>query len=327
MILVTGGAGFIGSVLVGELNKLGHKNIVIVDRLRDTAKWRNLRNLKYEEYIHADDLFLPEYADILDNLDCIYHIGACSATTQMDMDYLMRNNVLYSKNLFNLATELQIPFIYASSAATYGAGEFGYNDDHESIPKYKPLNPYGYSKQLFDEWVLEQENTPSHWFGLKFFNVYGPNEYHKEEMRSLVHKAYGQILESGKVKLFKSHKEGFKDGEQLRDFIYVKDVVRAIIELGKPTSANGSGIYNLGAGKARSFYDLMVATFKAMGKEVNVEFIDMPVSIRNQYQYYTEANMEKFFQLLPNFKFSTLEEGVTDYVTSYLQKEDPNYNG
>ncbi|EQC46117.1 ADP-glyceromanno-heptose 6-epimerase [Bacteriovorax sp. Seq25_V] len=327
MILVTGGAGFIGSVLVGELNKLGHKNIVIVDRLRDTTKWRNLRNLKYAEYIHADDLFLPEYADILDNLSCIYHIGACSATTQMDMDYLMRNNVLYSKNLFNLATELQIPFIYASSAATYGAGEFGYNDDHESIPKYKPLNPYGYSKQLFDEWVLDQENTPAHWFGLKFFNVYGPNEYHKEEMRSLVHKAHGQILETGKVKLFKSHKEGFKDGEQLRDFIYVKDVVRAIIELGKPSSAKGSGIYNLGAGKARSFYDLMVATFKAMGKEVNVEFIDMPMSIRNQYQYFTEANMEKFFKLLPDFKFSTLEEGVTDYVTSYLQKEDPNYNG
>lgn len=325
MILVTGGAGFIGSVLVSKLNKLGHKDIVIVDRLRDTSKWHNLKKLKYDEYIHADDFFLPEYADIHDQLTAIFHIGACSATTQKDMDFLMRNNVNFSKNLFNMAKELSIPFIYASSAATYGDGEQGYDDDHEKLPNLMPLNPYGYSKQLFDEWALNQETKPAHWFGLKFFNVYGPNEYHKEDMRSLVHKAFGQINESGLVKLFKSHKDGFKDGEQLRDFIYVEDVANAMVELLKPTSAHASGIYNLGTGTARSFHDLVLATFKAMDKTANIEFIDMPLSIRAQYQYFTQANMTKFHKLLPNFKFYSLEEGVSDYVKNYLMKQDANY--
>lgn len=325
MILVTGGAGFIGSVLVSKLNKLGHKNIVIVDRLRDTTKWHNLKKLKYDEYIHADDFFLPEYADIHDGLKMIFHIGACSATTQKDMDFLMRNNVNFSKNLFNMAKELSIPFIYASSAATYGDGEQGYSDDHAKIPSLMPLNPYGYSKQLFDEWVLNQEVKPAHWFGLKFFNVYGPNEYHKEDMRSLVHKAFGQINETGVVKLFKSHKEGFKDGQQLRDFVYAPDVANAMIEMMKPQNASGSGIYNLGTGVARSFYDLVMATFKAMNKTPNIEFIDMPLSIRNQYQYFTQADMTKFHKLMPEFKFSTLEDGISDYVVNYLLKQDANY--
>lgn len=327
MIIVTGGAGFIGSILVGELNKMGREDIIIVDRLAETNKWRNIRNLKYADYIHADELFLPEYADVLDNASCIYHIGACSATTEMDMDYLMKNNVLYSKNLFQLAVELDIPFIYASSAATYGDGELGYKDNHDGIPALKPMNPYGYSKQLFDEWVLKQELHPKLWFGFKFFNVYGPNEYHKEDMRSLVHKAFGQINDSGKVRLFKSHKEGFEDGKQLRDFIYVVDVVRAMIEMNNPENVDHSGIYNLGTGQADSFYNLAVATFKAMGKEPNIEFFDMPERLRGQYQYFTEADMTKFKEVLPSFTFMGLEEGVKDYVVNYLLKEDPHYNG
>jgi len=323
MILVTGGAGFIGSVLVRELNKLGRRDIVIVDRLREASKWKNLAGAKFEEYIHADDFLSEVHADIHREITIIFHIGACSSTTERDVDYLMANNVDYSKSLFLLATERGIPFIYASSAATYGAGEQGYVDSHQDLEKLRPLNPYGYSKQLFDEWVLRQKETPPLWFGLKFFNVFGPNEYHKEEMRSLVHKAYGQILETGKVKLFKSHKEGFKDGEQLRDFIYVADVVRAMIQM--KDCKSGSGIYNMGTGIARSFYDLVGNTFTAMGKKVNVEFIDMPESIRNQYQYFTQAEMKKFNELLPTFKFMSLEEAVQDYVKNYLMKENPYY--
>lgn len=323
MILVTGGAGFIGSVLVRELNNQGHEDLVIVDRLRETDKWLNLRKAKYSEYIYADELFSEPYESILSNLTHIFHIGACSSTTERDMDYLMSNNVNYSQALFELATQLNIPFVYASSAATYGAGEQGYNDEHDSIKGLKPLNPYGYSKQLFDEWALKQTQTPPAWYGLKFFNVYGPNEYHKEEMRSLIHKAHGQINESGLVKLFKSHRDDFEDGKQLRDFIYVKDIVNVMLEL-KDIKTN-SGIYNLGTGKARSFYDLIDNTFKAMGKKTKVEFIDMPMSIRNQYQYFTEANMEKLKKLLPDFKFTSLEDGVSDYVSNYLEKEDPYY--
>lgn len=322
MILVTGGAGFIGSVLVAELNRLGETDIVIVDRLEKSVKWKNLRDLKYREYIHADELFSGDYDDLISETDIIYHMGACSATTELDMDYLMKNNVQYSKALFQFAATKNVPMIYASSAATYGDGEFGYDDNEEELPKLRPLNPYGYSKQLFDEWVLRETTAkPDHWFGLKFFNVFGPNEYHKEEMRSLVHKAYGQILETGKVKLFKSHKDGFKDGEQLRDFIYVKDVVRVMIEFSYTDKAQFSGIYNLGTGKARSFKDLVLATFKAMGKNPDIEYIDMPMSIRNQYQYFTEANTEKLLSALPGFKFSDLEAAVYDYVTNYLVKE------
>ncbi len=244
----------------------------------------------------------------------------------MDMDYLMKNNVLYSKNLFELARDLKVPFIYASSAATYGDGELGYDDDHEKVSGFKPLNPYGYSKQLFDEWVLAHEDRPSHWFGLKYFNVFGPNEYHKDDMSSLVFKAYHQILETGKVRLFKSHKEGFEDGKQLRDFVYVRDIVNAMVEMMDSKHASSSGIYNMGTGTANSFYDLAVHTFKAMGKEQNIEFFDMPERLRKQYQYFTEANMTKFNSLLPEFTFNPLDKAVHDYVTNYLMKEDPHYN-
>lgn len=322
MILVTGGAGFIGSVLVAELNRLGETDIVIVDRLEKSVKWKNLRDLKYREYIHADELFSGDYDDLISETDIIYHMGACSSTTELDMDFLMKNNVQYSKALFQFAATKNVPMIYASSAATYGAGEFGYDDNEDELHKLRPLNPYGYSKQLFDEWVLRETTAkPDHWFGLKFFNVFGPNEYHKEEMRSLVHKSYGQINNSGQVQLFKSHKDGFKDGEQLRDFIYVKDVVRVMIEFSYTDKAQFSGIYNLGTGKARSFKDLVLATFKAMGKNPNIEYIDMPMSIRNQYQYFTEANTEKLLCALPGFKFTDLEAAVHDYITNYLAKE------
>lgn len=324
MILVTGGAGFIGSVIVKELNMLGREDILIVDRLSDSEKWHNLLGLKYQEYIHAGTLF-DDGQDIMSEVDFIFHMGACSATTEKDMDYLMSNNVDYSKALFSYATAAGIPIVYASSAATYGVGELGYSDQHEKIPKYRPLNRYGYSKQLFDEWVLKQEEKPAHWFGVKFFNVYGPNEYHKKEMRSLVHKAYGEILEKGQVKLFKSHRPEFKDGEQLRDFVYVKDAARALINMMNPSSARFSGIYNIGTGQARSFKDLMTATFKAMGRESKIDFIDMPENLRSQYQYYTQADMTKFQQFLPKFKWMSVEEGVSDYVKNHLMSERTYY--
>lgn len=323
MILVTGGAGFIGSVLIKELNKAGRTDIIVVDRLRDTTKWKNLASSKFEEYVHADEFLTEQYTDLHREISFIFHIGACSSTTEMNMDYLMVNNVDYSKSLYMLALERGIPFIYASSAATYGNGDLGYNDDHQTIPKLRPMNPYGYSKQLFDEWVLKQKEQPPVWFGLKYFNVFGPNEYHKEDMRSLVHKAYGQILDKGQVKLFKSHREGFKDGEQLRDFVYVVDIVMAMLEMMK--CQNGSGIYNMGTGSERSFLDLVNATFDSMGKPRKVEFIDMPESIRSQYQYFTKANMAKFHQLLPQFKFRSLEDAVKDYVVNFLMKDNQYY--
>ena len=324
MILITGGAGFIGSVLAKKLNDLGHEDLVIVDKLESSTKWKNLRGIKYSEYIHADELFAGEYDDLIAEADLVFHMGACSATTEKDVDFLMRNNVAYTKALFRFAAAKNIPFIYASSAATYGEGEQGYSDDHSKIPSLVPMNPYGYSKQLVDEWILKEEHKPDHWFGLKFFNVYGPNEYHKEDMRSLVHKAFEQIQQMGSVKLFKSHRSDFKDGEQLRDFIYVKDVVQAMLLLADPDKSAHSGIYNLGTGKARSFHDLVKATFKAMNKEAKIEFIDMPESIRGQYQYFTEADMTKMKKALPEMTFTSLEEGVADYVQNHLMKPNPH---
>jgi len=318
MILVTGGAGFIGSVLVSELNKYRREDIIIVDRLEATSKWKNLRGLKYIEYIHADELFNGEFDELISEVEVIFHMGACSSTTEKDMDYLFKNNVDYSKALFRFAATKNIPFIYASSAATYGSEEKNFSDDHDRMEHLMPLNPYGYSKLLVDQWILKEEARPSLWFGFKFFNVYGPNEYHKEEMRSLVHKAFEQIKSTGKVKLFKSYRNEFKDGEQLRDFVYVKDVVRAMIEFSQVTDETLSGIYNLGSGNADSFKNLVEATFKAMDLPTNIEFIEMPESMRGQYQYFTEADMKKFLSVLPHFKFAPIEEGVRDYVKNHL---------
>lgn len=323
MIIVTGGAGFIGSVLVKELNLKGHRDILIVDRLESDDKWKNLRGLQYIDYLHADDMFSLE-EEVWDGVSAIYHMGACSSTTERNMDFLWENNVSFSRSLFQIATIKNIPIAYASSAATYGDGEDGYSDDHTKIHELLPLNGYGWSKQVVDQWVLEQEDHPDYWFGLKFFNVFGPNEYHKEEMRSLVHKAYGQIQDTGKVKLFKSHRDDFKDGEQLRDFVYVKDVVKAMVLLMENKVPGSSGIYNMGTGECRTFLDLVRATFKAMGKEENIQFIDMPESIRDQYQYFTKAEMGKFKQVFPEFSFSSLEDAVKDYVTQHLMAKNPH---
>lgn len=323
MILVTGAAGFIGSVLIKELNLKGREDLILVDRLGSDEKWKNLRGKTFIEYIHADELFSGAWDEVLTGVSAIYHLGACSSTTERDMDFLMENNVNFSKNLFDLAIERDLPIIYASSAATYGGIEEGFDDEHGKISTLRPLNAYGYSKQLFDEWVMKLEKLPTKWYGIKFFNVFGPNEYHKEEMRSLVHKAYGQIEDSGQVKLFKSHRPDFENGKQLRDFVYVKDCVRALLEMMEAKGDNG--IYNLGTGQASTFNMLVDLTFKALKKTTRIEYIDMPASFRDQYQYYTQANMDKFNKLLPDFKFGSLEDSIKDYVTNHLIKDDAHY--
>jgi ADP-L-glycero-D-manno-heptose 6-epimerase len=319
MIVVTGAAGFIGSVLVKHLNDLGHQDLVLVDDFGTDNRYLNLRGLKYSEFINIDNFFAHHIWKAPVKIEAIYHMGACSDTTELNMDFLLKNNVHYTNQIFELCSKHKIPVCYASSAATYGSGENGYDDDHKKIEKLRPLNKYGYSKQLSDEWVLSQKKTPPKWFGVKFFNVYGPQEYHKGKMSSVVFQAFNQIKTDGKVKLFKSYKKGFKDGEQLRDFVYVVDVVKAMV--GLINSKAPSGIYNLGTGHARSFHDLVKATFKAMDKKPNIEFIEMPNELKNQYQYFTEAKMKKLHLALPKFKFHSLEEGISDYVKNYLNNE------
>ena len=329
MYIVTGAAGFIGSCIVKALNDKGITDIICVDRLEDDDKWLNLRGLYYSEYIHADEFI---QSDVLysvfeeEDIKAVYHMGACSSTTERDVDYLMYNNVDYTKILFTVCTEYDIPLVYASSAATYGAGENGYSDVHDGIDKLMPLNAYGYSKQLVDEWALKQEDTPSKWYGVKFFNVYGPNEYHKGNMKSVVAQAYKQIGDTGKMKLFKSYNDKYTDGGQLRDFVYVKDCVNAMLKLTHDEHKGSSGIINLGTGKARSFKDLVGATFSAMDKKEIVEYIEMPESLRDQYQYFTEAKMDKISQIFPDFKFHSLEEGVKDYITNHLSQKDQRLN-
>lgn len=324
MILVTGAAGFIGSVIVKELNSRGIFDLILCDHFESGDKWKNLRNLKFDSFVQVEDLFNHPIWKKAGGLKAIYHMGACSDTTELNMDFLYKNNTEFTNQLLALSAAKNIPIVYASSAATYGAGEQGYSDDHKGIFKLKPLNKYGYSKQLSDEWILKQKKKPKVWFGVKFFNVFGPNEYHKGKMSSVVYQSFNQIRDVGFVKLFKSHRDDYKDGEQLRDFVYVKDVVRAMIELieagkKKPTL---SGIYNLGTGEARSFHDLVKATFSAMDKEANINFIDMPAELRNQYQYFTQADMTKLKKALPKFKFMKLEDAVNDYVREHLSQPD-----
>lgn len=324
MILVTGAAGFIGSVIVKQLNDKGIEDLLLCDHFESGDKWKNLRGLKYDSFVQVEDLFNHPIWKKQGGLKAIYHMGACSDTTELDMDFLYENNTQYTNELLTLAAQKNIPIVYASSAATYGAGEQGYVDDHKGIPSLKPLNKYGYSKQLSDEWILKQKKKPKVWFGVKFFNVFGPNEYHKGKMSSVVFQSFNQIKEVGEVKLFKSHRPDYKDGEQLRDFVYVKDVVRAMIELieaGKKKPSL-SGIYNLGTGEARSFHDLVKATFTAMDIKPKIKFIDMPLELRNQYQYYTQAEMGKLKKALPKFKFMKLEDAVDDYVRNHLAQAD-----
>lgn len=316
MIIITGGAGFIGSVLVSRLNQAGINDIVIVDSLKQSEKWKNLIGKKYSLYIDKSELF--SFLKGLNQIDCIIHMGACSSTTEKDADYLIVNNYRYSITLADFAIMNKIRFIYASSAATYGDGAQGFNDDHELSGFLRPLNMYGYSKQMMDEWVL-QNDYADQVVGLKFFNVFGPNEYHKGDMSSVVFKSYYQILKEGKINLFKSYHTEFSDGEQRRDFIYVKDCAEIIYQLIQQKEING--IYNLGTGRSRSWNDLAKGVFMAMGKEINIDYIEMPEHLKQKYQYYTEANMSKFLKSGLEFKFTSLEDSIKDYVQNYLMKD------
>ncbi|MGM0509278.1 MAG: ADP-glyceromanno-heptose 6-epimerase [Fusobacteriota bacterium] len=319
MILVTGAAGFIGSAIVWGLNEQGIEDIIVSDKFHKKDKWLNLVKRDIYDWVDRENLF--EYLEKEENdIEAIIHMGACSATTEKDVDFLMSNNYEYSKKLWKFCAKKQIKYIYASSAATYGSGELGY-DDKKDISKLKPLNPYGYSKHLFDMWAKKQELKPSQWFGLKFFNVYGPNEYHKGRMASVIHHTYYQAKDTGEMKLFKSHKKEYKNGEQLRDFVYVKDVINVINFLLNNEDLS-STILNVGTGEARSFKDLAKATMESMGIEPNIEYIDMPVDIRDKYQYYTKAKMEKLKEMGYKKEFYSLEQGIKDYVQNYLMKED-----
>ncbi len=315
MIVVTGAAGFIGSCLVGRLNKAGYTNIVVVDDFSKTEKDGNLEGKTILAKVGRND-FIQWLNDFGSEVEFIYHIGARTDTTEFDTAIFDRLNLNYSKDVWNACVKFDIPLVYASSAATYGLGEFGYKDDHAIIPKLKPLNPYGDSKNDFDIWLLEQDEQPPFWAGLKFFNVYGPNEFHKGRMASVIFHAHKQIGETNAMKLFRSHNPDYKDGEQLRDFIYVKDVIEVCLYLME--SSPESGIYNLGSGKARTFLDLVKNTFKAMGKEEAISFIDTPADIRDKYQYFTEADMTKLIESGYDKGFHSLEEGVKDYVENYL---------
>lgn len=315
MIIVTGAAGFIGSCLIKKLNSENFNAIVAVDKFEDETKNKNLVGAKLKEKIDRD-VFMEWLDQNNETVEFIFHIGARTDTAEFDMDLLHQLNTEYTKEIWKRCVSYQIPLVYASSAATYGLGEEGYDDNESTIQKLQPLNPYGVSKQEFDVWAFSQKDKPFYWAGLKFFNVYGPNEYHKGRMASVILHAFKQISATNKMKLFKSHNPKFKDGEQMRDFVYVKDVVEVCYYL--MHHRKNSGIYNLGSGKARTFLDLTRNVFKAMDKKEDIEFIDTPEDIRDKYQYFTEANMEKLKSVGYDKSFSTLEEGVSDYVKNYL---------
>jgi ADP-L-glycero-D-manno-heptose 6-epimerase len=315
MIVVTGAAGFIGSCMLSKLNSEGFKDVVLVDDFSSEEKNRNFEGKTYSEKVDRANFF----SWIDDNhkfIQFVFHMGARSATTGFPKEVYDKLNLDYSKTLWNKCVQYGLPLVYASSAATYGLGELGYNDEHEIVEQLHPLNLYGESKNDFDKWALKQEKQPYFWAGLKFFNVYGPNEFHKGRMASVILHAFNQIKATGKMKLFKSHHPKFPDGGQTRDFVYVKDLVEVMYFL--MHHRKDSGLYNVGTGLGRTFLDLTLNTFKAMGVTENIEFIDTPVDIRDKYQYFTEANMQKLRSIGYNKAFYTLEEGVHDYVTNYL---------
>lgn len=318
MIIVTGAAGFIASCLVSKLNQEGYKDIVLVDDFSDETKNRNIDGKLFTEKVDRKFFFtwLEENHKMV---QFIFHIGARTDTTEFNTQIFDELNLNYTKTVWNLCVKHGIPLVYASSAATYGMGEFGYEDTHEIVNKLKPLNPYGDSKNDFDKWALTQANQPYFWAGLKFFNVYGPNEYHKGRMASVIFHAFNQINKTGDMKLFASHNPNYKDGEQLRDFVYVKDVIEVCMFL--LHNRKNSGLYNLGSGKARTFLDLVNTTFSALGKQANVSFIPTPEDIRDKYQYFTEANMKKLKSIGYDKTFYTLEEGINDYVKNYLMNK------
>lgn len=315
MIVVTGAAGFIGSNLVRKLNDEGYKDIILVDDFSRADKNRNLENKQIKEKIHRD-VFFQWFAENRYSVEFVFHLGARTDTTEFNKEIFDKLNFEYSRKIWSICASSNIPLIYASSAATYGRGEYGYRDDHDLAFKLKPLNPYGESKNEFDKWVMQQETQPDYWAGIKFFNVYGPNEYHKGRMASVIFHAYNQIRQTGKMRLFRSHRDDYEDGEQLRDFIYVKDVVRVLYFLMQKGST--CGLYNLGTGRARTFNDLVKNTFRAMGVREKIEYIDTPDDIRDTYQYFTEAEMDKLKSIGYKDQFFTLEEGIEDYVRNYL---------
>ncbi|MCE7863590.1 MAG: ADP-glyceromanno-heptose 6-epimerase [Bacteroidetes bacterium CHB5] len=315
MIIVTGAAGFIGSYLIQRLNQDNYNAIIAVDKFTNEAKNKNLIGAKIQERIDRD-LFLTWLDRNYETVEFIFHIGARTDTTEFNLDLLHSLNTEYTKEIWKRCCNYQIPLVYASSAATYGLGEFGYDDDESKIPQLKPLNPYGVSKQEFDVWALQQPHKPFFWAGLKFFNVYGPNEYHKGRMASVIWHAYNQISQTGKMKLFKSHHPDYKDGEQKRDFIYVKDVAEVCLFF--MHHRKHSGIYNLGSGQARTFNDLANAVFRALDKPVQIEYIDTPIDIRDKYQYFTEARMEKLKQAGYSKNFHDLNRGVQEYIRTLV---------
>ncbi|HNQ61328.1 MAG TPA: ADP-glyceromanno-heptose 6-epimerase [Bacteroidia bacterium] len=317
MIIVTGAAGFIGSCLVRKLNDEGFNDLILVDDFSSTEKAANLTGKIFTAQVDRK-IFHTWLRDNHKMVQFIYHIGARTDTTEFNTAIFDELNLNYTKNIWNLCVEFGLPLVYASSAATYGEGEHGYKDDHAIVEKLTPLNPYGESKNNFDKWALKQEKQPYFWVGLKFFNVYGPNEYHKGRMASVIFHAFNQIKKNGSMKLFKSHRPDYKDGEQLRDFVYVKDVVEICYFF--LHHRKDSGLYNLGSGKARTFLALATNTFSSLGLAPKIDFIDTPEDIRGKYQYFTEADMTKIKKIGYKREFYTLEQGVNDYVTNYLEK-------
>lgn len=318
MIIVTGAAGFIASCLVSRLNAANFNDIVVVDNFSVAKKENNLKGKKIKEFVDRDNLF-NWLEENYEEVEFFFHLGARTDTTEFNKDVFDLLNLNYSKKVWNACCEYQIPLVYASSAATYGAGVLGYDDDEATVPLLQPLNPYGESKNDFDKWALEQTAKPFFWAGLKFFNVYGPNEYHKGKMASVIFHAFKQIRDKASLTLYKSHNPEFADGEQMRDFVYVKDVVEICFFL--MHHRKNSGIYNVGSGKARTFMALALSTFDAMGVLPEIEFVDTPESIRDTYQYYTEANISKLRSIGYDRPFYSLEEGVRDYVQNYLMEE------
>ncbi len=320
MVIVTGANGFIGSAMVWQLNSAGITDILCVDSVDLKARSRLLANKKYSEFLSHNQLLTELKSGKLNGrVDWIVHMGACSSTTETNLDFLRENNTEYTQKLFNWCTEQKVPYLYASSAAVYGDGQKGFSDQTETT-EFSPLNPYGRSKSEFDVWVVKQKQTPPYWYGVRFFNVYGPNEYFKDSMASVVYKAFHEINKTKRLKLFRSHRPDYQDGKQKRDFVYVKDCTGWMMEIMEKKIP--SGIYNMGFGSARTWLDLAGNVFKNMNKDADINWIDMPANIRDQYQYFTEAKMEKMWNAKISKPKWSLEDGIRDYVQNYLLKNE-----